>query len=553
MYKRRRTVTPRLLALDTEDDSAGQVETINIFDGDDHQTFTGPGMRQAAWAYLNAAEPAHVWACNLEYDLVNVYGDWLGKLVTLQYVSAGLMRGVAREARVQFFDTLRHWPASVAQMAREIGMQKGEPPPGVDYGVWIRGMTEAERIAQCRLDTEIVWRYVSAMLARYTALNLSLRPTLPAMALQLFRTRFYRRPFTRLPADVLTFFREGYYGGRVEVYKLGVTRGPFHHYDVNSLFPSVMAGHRYPALDEWWATTSPAWEREGIAEVTLEYPYHALPGLPVRHTEEILYPYGRLRGTWPYPEIRQALTDGAVIHRVHRAVEFPYTETPFTDYVTFCYGKRQAAESAVDKTFWKLALNSLYGKFGQSNEGAVTIYDDREIVVEHQRLSEHVNVVWSAYVTSYARLALLRHLRGCSEVYYTDTDSLFTPDALPTGPGLGQLKHEGTLARGEFFGNKLYLLTTPEGTETAKAKGVRRSEAARFLRTGRATFRRPARFRESRRGFVTANVWYEVEKAMQTNYTKRRPRRDRSGWTEPWALNEYTRRVSAIRIRGRQP
>ena len=163
--------TTRVIALDTEDDSQGTVTLINFFDGLEHVTFAGPGMRERAWGWLQTVEPAWVWACNLEYDLINLFGDWLGKLTTLQYVSAGLMRATSREARVQFFDTLRHWPASVENMGREIGLHKLEATFDWSVDYMRSGLGGALSfiglLTYCRRDTEIVWRYVVAMLERY--------------------------------------------------------------------------------------------------------------------------------------------------------------------------------------------------------------------------------------------------------------------------------------------------------------------------------------------------------------------------------------------------
>jgi hypothetical protein len=80
-----------------------------------------------------------------------------------------------------------------------------------------------------------------------------------------------------------------------------------------------------------------------------------------------------------------------------------------------------------------------------------------------------------------------------------------------------------------------------------KAKGVQRAQikdgklvadAARdFIRTGRALFRKPIRFRESRRVLLTPNVWMEMEKKREAVYTKRRLFTD--GHTEPWEWARY--------------
>lgn len=110
--------------VDTEDDTCGTTTIIDFFDGQFHMTYKGENCRYKSWGFLHQIEPAYVWACNAEYDLINLFGaDWLGKLCTLQYVKAGFMRGCFREAKITFFDTYRHWKSSVKQMGEMIGSQ----------------------------------------------------------------------------------------------------------------------------------------------------------------------------------------------------------------------------------------------------------------------------------------------------------------------------------------------------------------------------------------------------------------------------------------------
>lgn len=527
----------RLVALDTEDDSEGNVYMVNFYDGVRHHTVVRDEAKEAraedflvrAWSALARLAPCTVWACNLEYDLINLFGANLGRLCTLQYVTGGILRATWTLGPVTFLDTLRHWPASVKEMGQAVGLPKLD--------------ADFRSVEYCRRDTEICWKFVRAMLDRYEAMGLTIKATLPSMAMQLFATQFFPDgEFARLPDPLVAWFRGGYHGGRVEVYRFGRIEGPVEHYDVNSLFPSVMVSGTFPDLREYRVTTDPDWTREGMADVTLDLPAAEYPALPKRGALDVCFPYGRMRATWTYPELRRAMLDGAAVGEVHRAVEFPARGdgTPFRAYVLHCYAKRrEAPKRSLDDTIWKLMMNSLYGKFGQ-RAGLEMIYQDRSFTLE-TRPGPAANVVWAAYVTALARLRLLDFLRACSACYYTDTDSLHTPDALPTSDALGDLKHEGTLPWFRAVGNKMYEGEAPDATGKlvpfSKAKGVPRAVAADFVRTGRAVFRRPARFRESRRTGATANRWYEVEKRREAVYTKRRVNAD--GTTEPWAWPEY--------------
>lgn len=519
------------LALDTEDDSKGNVKIINFFDGKDHVTFCNGNVRLQAWDYLQQLGPSkksskpsvQVWACNMEYDLINLFGPWLGKLTTLQYVGSGLMRGIYMESKVTFLDTLRHWAMTVEKMGEFLKLPKMEK--------------DFQSVEYCRRDTEIVWYFVEKMISKYEDLNLPVRATLPAEAMLLFK-QFYPYEFVRLPDHIRKFFREAYYGGRVEVFRLGEISANrtcqgwdnlTYHYDINSLYPSVMVDYSYPDLESWKSTFNPDFSKEGIFKGWVYVPEIEYPCLPYKYNHETLYCYGSLYGSWCYPEIRQLLKDGGKVVKTKQAIEFDETEKPFIEYVKFCYNKRLEAQTDLDNLFWKLMQNSLYGKFG-SYKGLEMIYNDRQFILDIK--SPYANIIWSAYVTCYGRLRLLKHLRSCSDVYYTDTDSLFTPDSLPVSTKLGNLKLEGTYKKVTFVGNKLYTLDN-----ISKAKGVPKNVAKDFIRTGRAVYRRPARFRESRRSFLTANVWYEVEKRLHKEYTKRKILKD--GSTEPWDINSY--------------
>lgn len=536
----------RLLALDTEDDSNSKVGIINFYDGVEHYTFTGDDCQLQAWNWLSNAGPAMVWCCNLEYDLINLCGAWIGLMTTMQYVTAGLMRATwNRSERVTFYDTLRHWPMSVEQMGRFLGLPKLK--------------ADFTSVKYCRRDTEIVWLFTAHMLKRYEADNLLLKATLPSMALQLFRSKFCK-VLPRVEDHRRLFYRTGYYGGRVEVYRFKPVLGPVHHYDVNSLFPTQMRDGVFPDVDYWEENIPLDLEKwEGMAEVTIHVPFTRYPPLPMRYDGELVYPHGTMRGTWCFPEIREALADGAKILEVHRSIQHRrMKESPFKGFVEHCYSQRLQATHELDRVYWKLMMNSLYGKFAQ-REGMTMIHKD--LMHEMSKPAGHANVIWSAYVTSHARVHLLRELRRCHTVYYTDTDSLFTDHVLETGKELGKLKLEGTYKLIEFIGNKLYVVLEPssmreyqssrgwvcpichnDGKEGrcyhAKAKGVPRESAADFIHTGRAIFRRPARFREARKSLLAnANTWYDVEKVRDDLYTKRIVLEN--GQTEPWEWEAY--------------
>ncbi len=507
-----------ILALDTEDDSEGNVTWINFYDGRKHRSFRGSDRRQA-WQYLADRAKCTVFACNMEYDLVNLYGDWVDKLTTLQYTDSGFLRAHATYAPVAFYDTLRHWPGvGVRRMGEFIGVPKTAFNP--------------ESIEYCQRDTEIVWRFVAAMLERYQGLGLKLRSTLPSMAFQLWR-QMYQEP-TGLPLFLNAEMRDGYYGGRVECYYLGAFDSAVHHYDFTSLYPTVMT-RPFPLPSAWRVTRTPTLDRDGMLWGILRIPPQSVPPLPVREDGELIFPTGRLYGAWTYEEVRNALLAGAVLEQARKAVEFAGECQPFYDYVHRCMREKDRSEG-IDREFWKLMMNALYGKFGQ--ESTLTIIKNGREYTLTPRQPKHVNVLWAATITARARVMLWRGMLEAHPLYYVDTDSLFTERALTTGAGLGMIREVGSYRGGHFFGNKCYVV---EGQATAKGIPKPRSEEdanfpLQFLLAGRTIFRKPARLREARRQGLIPNKWYQDERVRDPEYRKRQ---GGPGFTRPWDLHEY--------------
>src|SRR5262249_6585988 len=97
----------------------------------------------------------------------------------------------------------------------------------------------------------------------------------------------------------------------------------------------------------------------------------------------------------------------------------------------------------------------------------------------------HAHVAISAYITSLSRSWLWNHLNACTKRYYADTDSVVTGEGetLPTGPELGQLKHEGTILDARFLAPKVYAFTDAKtGKRVVKSKGFRKLENGDFLK-----------------------------------------------------------------------
>lgn len=510
--KAQKKAPPKILALDTEDDSKGKVSLINFYDGLNHYTFR---RRMDAWNFLKEQGPAIVWAVNMEYDLVNLFGDWIDKFLTLTYNESAFIKGQWGGHNILFRDTLRHWLMSVKKMGDFIGLPKLDPK-GIK--------NKFDDVKYCRRDTEIVYRFVLEMTKRYESIGATMKNTLPSTAFNLFKGQYCDLNIQRPSEKVCELLMEAAYGGRVEIFKTGLLDGPIDCYDINSLYPFVMQSKEYPLPEcgEFVEEFDLA-EDHYIARMEIEMPPVNLPCLPVRHNNKLIFPVGVFEGTWTAPEIRQALADGAKVRKIKWCYSYgKRTCRPFVEWVNYIYGMRKKTGDPFMSYTLKIYLNSVFGKFTEA--GKLLIYKNGE-VSELENRPNHSNVVLGAYTTAYGRLTLLKAMReNENSLCYCDTDSVFLQRAekLKVGKELGEWKHEGRFSRCHFVLPKTYLAVRDDGTTMRKAKGIPARAMADFFNTLSAQYDSPIRFRESRRRFLHPNVWIKKVRTIKAVYEKRR-------------------------------
>lgn len=198
------------------------------------------------------------------------------------------------------------------------------------------------------------------------------------------------------------FLREAYHGGRTELFKNRLENG--FSYDVTSLYPYVMREFKFPVgkffiKDGSWAedifsSFCAGSEYGGIIEATVKIPKDINPQgispLPFycEKRGKLLFPVGRIRGSWTLPELKFAVDRGVKIEKFHKIIWFEKMSHVFIGFVNFFEKlKNEHTEhikgSGINKhgrkvnpslrAFAKLVLNALYGKFGSRRENKAFI------------------------------------------------------------------------------------------------------------------------------------------------------------------------------------
>jgi len=309
--------------------------------------------------------------------------------------------------------------------------------------------------------------------------------TIAQATMKNYLTNFYKQKISNYSFKIDNLFRNGYYGGRVEIFKM---RGEnLHYYDINSLYPSVMYESEYPliASNNIEYVNEYVRNRLGYYFVKVSVPDNDyIPLLPYRDKEgKLLFPQGTWQGWYYSPEIEKALQLGYSI-KVYRGYVFKHTGYIFRDFVNHYYDIKKHSTGA-KRFIAKLMLNSLYGKFGQHRElDTFEVSEDSPYMyLPYLNLARVKTISYAKYIhseiagliTSYARLKLysLFERAGKENIYYCDTDSIITSRELSTSDALGDIKNEDNIKTFIAINPKVYAyITTDNSKIVIKAKGL---------------------------------------------------------------------------------
>lgn len=439
--------------------------------------------QQACLDYL-ASLKAHscmIVTFNLSYD--RVFLDSLIDHSTLLEVNARVITAQLRN-KIKVIDLANHVDGSLEKWIGYLKMEK-------NFGIRKESLSNLK--ARVINDARATYR-LGDFLENfyYHELGIPLMLTTGACALKLLSMKFFEHHWFRDNDYISNFERQGYYGGRVEVFKRGEQMT--HGYDVNSMYLSIMRNNLFPdpITVQHFQDGHKDWRRYfdnylGIWEVTVCSPPDINIGaLPFRLKGKLIFPKGVFRGTWTSVELKEAESLGYEILEIHEFCIYRHCHHYFTRFADFVWAKRleyrAKGNKGMDQVIKKLG-NSLYGKLAQRNGdgyfGRVSDYKGKiegnykfieyrgetylQLSPDTRTDAKHTFPCISAFVASYARIMLLRAIKANEgNIIYCDTDSIKTTQpaiGVDIGEGLGQWTYEikGKLVnyyRPKFYGNK---------------------------------------------------------------------------------------------------
>lgn len=491
----------------------------------------------AFWSFLNKRKdklrPLYCFSHNLPFDLTILdfwhYLDRENIPITFAVMEdpPTIIMIEIDKCKIYFIDTLNYWRLSLKQIGHNIGLEKLEMPGVVK--------NSKEFIEYCKNDVMILKKAVLQLISFLKEKDLgSFGFSTPSIAMHVFKHSFLK-PNTIYIHDnkrALIMERESYYGGYVCNFYVGKVKSKVHYLDVNSLYPYLML--RPVPVKLLQVKNNPPIKE--LKKIVGKYGYCAQVEIsdlkqsyPKRLDGKLCMVRGHYVTTLCGEELERAITQGSIMKCYCLAV---YEMKPiFKEYVEYFYDLRLKYKKEDNQTydqFCKLMMNSLYGKFGQlgfrwqelNKENLERYYDclNKPFPEQYQDNFVMPNINWmenkwyalgldvpiqvrcihgqtqikfptgehfesspiiSGYITGYGRELLRQYIAiaGKDNVYYCDTDSLFTNNrgfdrlrkkGIVNQNRLGHLKLEGSSAKTEFWGPKDYTFG-----DTTKLKGIR--------------------------------------------------------------------------------
>lgn len=489
---------------------------FGIYDGEKFINFWGDDCREQFIEYLSSPDcpPLDMYAHNggkFDWLFLRDYMD-----SDIMFIGSRIVKATLFDGKHALYDSYANMPVPLANFVTGDGRKKQQ----FDYSKMERGIREKHKkpIIEYLKDDCVVlysaifeWRemFGSKSLTMASAATKLLKEGINDIGLKL----------ETLSEKQDEFYRQFYYGGRVECFESGILKprpgAVWKMHDIHSSYPATMKELEHPvsrSVNHSYKIS----EKTDFAIITAE----SKGALPRRDEKgNIKFPHGIFKFYACGHEIRAALELGLLrIICVHDAIEFRH-KTTFSEFITRFYNLRMAARASENEMlvlFYKLVMNSSYGKtaidprkFKETTllplgvEPKGILYNDPsieeikdEVIKEKEwklawrpaeiigdkvlwerntkTIGRFLNVACGASITSGSRAKLLRGLHAAERPVYCDTDSIVSEDfsGEVTKNTLGTWGLEKTGDMIAVAGKKMYALFSNGECIKKASKGV---------------------------------------------------------------------------------
>ena len=499
-----------------------------------------------------------IFAHNAEFDLLTIFGNIFMKIDTAAIFNGKFIS--AKYKDVMFCDSMNIYPTSVAKLGELINLPKLENDK-TKNGKLRKNNITCEDVDYCIRDCEIVF----LSLLRIFEMTGVIKPTLPSLAMYNFRHDYLENDIQF--SELVDEFYDSYYGGRTEAFFIGQCNAKV--YDINSMYPKAMATVTFPDVKHLHKCNKAdvsyllfcVDHYEGMCKVDVIHKETYFGYLPCRmklnNNEKLVFPVGEFTTTVNFNELRFAIKQDIVkIKKVHYLIYGNPIKSFFDEYIQDNFIKRQEAKTELEKTIYKLKMNSLYGRFAMRLKMTTTYWEnipfnlitelkesakycdiklfnatraDCFLITENEKFKNSFFSIptISSYITSEARVTLLKNLLANenNKVVYCDTDAIFLQNDFigEVSDKLGAFKKEEKKVT-KINGLKNYVYEDHEGREHIVIKGISRGSIKKTTtRQGEDVYESPKYYKSKAalRQNHEAGTGYTMVKTVRNTYDKR--------------------------------
>lgn len=509
------------MVLDTEDNSKGDVKLCIFYNGQTFKIFKNDNsdllkFEVQNYLYYNCLNK-NIFALNLQYDLINIFGEDL-KRENLTFSNNMILSAnvyLTEKDKINFYEGFSHLQMSIEKIGEVIDFQKLKTKNKIN-------------ITYCKRDCKILYKGLKKIFDFDVKNGVDFGLTTASKAIRFFRKNYIPDNFYQYDFNGL---KCAYRGGRVELFKIGKFNN-IRVYDINSLYPYAMKSFKYP--DPGNVYFSNELKPMGIYYIKVKVKKSVkIPLLGIIHKGKYIFPVGEFSGTFTGHEILKAIDENQIDdYSIYSGIEFDEIKGLFSEFVDHFYNIRKKSNDELTNKYCKLILNSLYGKFAQGKDRKV--YDpetDLIKLVPGEKFPNHTNSIWSIFITSYARCYLFDFLKTVNydNLLYTDTDSIhLINEKLTCSKNIGDLKLEGFFHVGNYISPKTYYLENLKtGQIKSACKGIPKLLHKEYIENGKVNFKRPVKlieFLHNKNVFGKTeklNNWVDIIKENKYIYNKR--------------------------------
>lgn len=458
---------------------------------------------------------------NLEFDLSKLYNELNLKidLTKSLVINRRIVRAKIYGCNVILADSMAILASSLEKLCAAFKLEKEVAKINLDNIIRLQGyknkddyfrrvpINNPEYLEYLRHDVLALYELLEIVrsYAKMSEEDFMKIPTAASLSLHVFKQHepeIYKK-ITNVKINLQNhdWYRTAYVGARTNRFRMRIRNG--YHYDVNGLYPHVMASYDYPVgysinaegfkANILWQDFMSSNYSHAIVQARVFVPKQYIPPLPVRQDTRLLFPCGTFSATFVGAELMMAIKECDVkVLEVKRISVWKKGDRLFEQFATMIGQKKEQTKGA-EREFWKLIGNALYGKFGMNRrritynsegkpEEVFYLFNDYAnpfYEVEKVIFAPYVQPQIAAHITAYARMELFRYLTYAEKhggVWYCDTDSIVCQNPLPKSwvhpTRQGKLKLERKVLDGVYILPKLYAERSEDGSETLKSKGM---------------------------------------------------------------------------------